>query len=303
MDEARAWDAVAGYLTALALEKGLAPNSRVAYSNDLGDLIRYCVARGLSDFNAVTPAVVAGYVDSLYDLGIAAATVSRRLSTFRGFFAHLRRDNRIASNPADLIRGSSARRRLPNVLSVDEMFRLIAQPDTAGPTGLRDRAMLEMMYGSGLRVGELVGLPLDALRLDGELLLIKGKGSKQRLVPVGKPAQAALRDYLLRGRPALVRDPRRARDFAFLNAKQGAPLSRMGFWRILRGYAVAAGITARVTPHTLRHSFATHLLEGGAGLRDVQELLGHASIGTTMIYTEVDRSHLAEVVRTFHPRN
>jgi len=302
MDTAAAWDAVASFLTSLSFEKGLAENSRQAYQRDLGDLIRFCSRRGLKDWNKVRSADISRYLGELYDLGIAPATVSRRLSAFKGFFAYMFREGLCPSDPARLISGPRARRKLPEVLSADEVELLLRQPDLGNPGGVRDRAMLELMYGCGLRVSELVGLRLDDFQLNGELLKVRGKGGKQRLVPVGGYARDAIARYLSDVRPQLVRDRLRAGDALFLSIKLGRPLTRQGFWKIMQGYVQAAGLKMRVTPHTLRHSFATHLLEGGAGLREVQELLGHASIDTTMIYTHIDRSHLLEVVRTFHPR-
>ena len=303
MDDDAAWSAVAGFLTSLALEKDLADNSREAYRRDLADLIDYCRRSGAADWAGVKPADITRYLTELYDLGIAPATINRRLSAFRGFFAWLCREGAIPSDPAKLLSGPRARRRLPNVLTIAEVEKLLAVPDTATPIGLRDRAMLEVAYGCGLRVSELVNLQLGAFRLENRLILIRGKGGKERMVPVGEFAARAVGDYLQKCRPLWVKDVRRAGEALFLTQKRGAAMTRQGFWTILKSLTTKAGITTRVTPHTLRHSFATHLLEGGAGLRDVQELLGHASLVTTTIYTEIDKDHLYEVVKTFHPRN
>ena len=302
MDTDTAWNAVASFLTSLSLEKGLAANSRAAYQRDLGDLIDFCGRKGIKSWQDVASADISRYLNELYDLGIAPATVNRRLSAFRGFFAFLCREGICQSDPARVVIGPRSRRRLPPVLTITQVEKLLAQPDQNTPAGIRDLAMLEMMYGCGLRVSELIGLQLDALRMQGIILRIVGKGENTRLVPVGGCAREALAKYLSEVRPGLIRDQKRTRDAIFLSIKLGKPLSRMGFWKILRRYVLEAGIGEDVSPHTLRHSFATHLLEGGAGLRDVQELLGHASIETTMIYTHIDRSHLYEVVKTFHPR-
>ncbi len=303
MNTDAAWQAVASFLTSLSLEKGLAENSRKGYQRDLGDLIEFCDRRGLKDWNDVTSAEIIRYIGELYDLGIAPATVNRRLSAFRGFFAFMCREDFCKSDPTRTITGPHSSRKLPLVLEIPQVEKLLDQPDAATPVGIRDRAMLETMYGSGLRVSELVGLKLDALRFEGEILWVTGKGGKMRLVPVGGYARAALEKYMREVRPSLMRDRRKAREAIFLTLKRGTPMTRQGFWKILQGYVRAADLSVEVSPHTLRHSFATHLLEGGAGLREVQELLGHASIETTMIYTHIDRSHLLEVVRTFHPRN
>ena len=302
MNTDSALNAVASFLTSLSLEKGLAANSRDAYQRDLSDLIDFCGRKGITSWKDVASADISRYLNELYDIGIAPATVNRRLSAFRGFFAFLCREGICETDPARVVLGARSQRRLPPVLTIPQIEKLLEQPDRETPAGIRDRAMLEMMYGCGLRVSELTGLQLDALRMQGVKLQVKGKGDKTRLVPVGGYARDAVAKYLSEVRPKLIKDQKRTRDAIFLSMKLGKPLSRMGFWKILKRYVRAAGIDEDVTPHTLRHSFATHLLEGGAGLRDVQELLGHASIETTMIYTHIDRSHLYEVVRTFHPR-
>ena len=302
MDTDSAWNAVAAFLTSLALEKGLAENSRDAYERDLGDLIDYCTRKEITDWQSVASADISRYLNELCDLGIAPATVNRRLSAFRGFFVFLCREGICEADPARVVTGPRARRKLPAVLTIPQVETLLEQPDLDTTAGVRDRAMIELMYGCGLRVGELIGLRLDSIRINGEILQVHGKGDKIRLVPIGGYARDALAKYLSEVRPVLVKDRRRAQDAIFLSIRLGKPLTRMGFWKILKCHVQAAGIKEEVTPHTLRHSFATHLLEGGAGLREVQELLGHSSIETTMIYTHVDRSHLYEVVKTFHPR-
>ncbi len=303
MDKAAAWDVVASFLTSLAFEKGLAENSREAYQRDLGDFIDYCVNKGLDDWDDVSPVDITRYLNELYDLGIAPATINRRLSALKGFFIYINREGICSNDPARTVKGPRSRRKLPLVLDYPQIEKLLDQPDTGTPIGIRDCAMLELMYGCGLRVSELVGLKLDALRFDGDILMVKGKGDKSRLVPVGGCAREAVVKYISEARPLLVRDRRKAQEAIFLTQKRGSPMTRQGFWKILLGYVRSAGLVMEVTPHTLRHSFATHLLEGGAGLREVQELLGHVSIATTMIYTHIDRSHLYEVVMSCHPRN
>ena len=303
MDKAAAWDVVASFLTSLSLERGLAENSRDAYQRDLGDFIEYCDRKELNEWDEVAPADVIRYLNEMHDLGIASTTVNRRLSALKGFFSFINREGICCRNPAGNVRGPRSRRKLPIVLDIPQIERLLDQPDTSTPIGMRDCAMLELMYGCGLRVSELVGLKLDALRFDNEILMVTGKGDKSRLAPVGGCARVAVTKYLAEFRPLLVRDLRKAQEAIFLTQKRGTPMTRQGFWKILRGYVRSAGLEGEVTPHTLRHSFATHLLEGGAGLREVQELLGHVSIATTMIYTHIDRSHLYEVVMSCHPRN
>jgi len=295
-------NAVEGFLISAALERGLAENTREAYRRDLFDFAGYLDGLGVTSWKRATTAHTARYMASLHELGLAPATSARRLSALRQFFDHLIREEEVKLNPAELLTAPKASRHLPDVLSVEEIDRLLAAPDTSTVAGSRDRAMLELGYGCGLRVSELVGVKLSDFLLEGAVLKVIGKGSKQRLVPVGDCARDAISKYLEKTRPGLVRDRKLAADGLFLSQRAGKMMSRIAFWQLLQVYVTKAGITAHVTPHTLRHSFATHLLEGGAGLRDVQELLGHASINTTTIYTHVDRSHLIEVVRTFHPR-
>ncbi|NQT34675.1 site-specific tyrosine recombinase XerD [bacterium] len=302
MDKDRAWDAVAAFLTNMALEKGLAENSRLAYRRDLGDFIDFCDRSELKNWNNVKSADITHYLFELNDTGIAPATVNRRLSAIKGFFAFIHREGICKSNPARVVIGTRGWRKLPAILTIPEVEKLLDQPDISAPIGMRDRAMLELLYGCGLRVSELVGCPLDGFRMDYHILIVQGKGGRTRLVPVGEYAREALAKYLSKARPGFVRDRRRTQGAVFLSQKLGTPLTRQGFWKILRAYVRSADLDSTVSPHSLRHSFATHLLEGGAGLRDVQELLGHVSIDTTMIYTHIDKSHLYEVVRTFHPR-
>jgi integrase/recombinase XerD len=229
--------------------------------------------------------------------------VARRRSTLRGFHAFLARVGHRLDDPVALLPPPRRGRRLPHALTTDEIEALLAQPEGDSPLALRDRAMLELAYASGLRVSELCGLAAGDLDLAARVLTVTGKGDKQRVVPFGRAALRALRDWLERGRPPLAARARRGRAGAlFLNAR-GGPLGRMGWWKILRGHARRAGLATRVHPHALRHSFATHLLEGGADLRVVQELLGHASVTTTAIYTHLDRGYLREVHRQFHPRS
>jgi len=305
MDKEREWNAIAGFLTTLALEKGLADLSREAYKRDLADLLEFCSEREVVDWKAVTAQDILSYIGELDDLGIAPATINRRLSAFRGFWSYLVHEHLVEVNPARLIDGPPARRKLPDVLTYEDIKKLLTQPHPDSPSGIRDRAILELMYSCGLRVSETVSLKLDNFLLDGKLLSVRGKGSRQRLTPVGRPALEAVALYLKDARPLFIKkdDPRRAGNALFLSVKLGRPLTRQSLWLMIKAYAQAAGLTSHISPHTLRHSFATHLLEGGASLREVQELLGHVSIDTTMIYTHLDRSHLLEVVRSFHPRN
>ncbi len=249
----------------------------------------------------MTRDAVHAYVRELSALGLASTTVARKVVSIRLFFRFLCAELKLPGNPADLLELPRQQRRLPSVLTPDEVTRLI---DAAGQApdrfwALRARAMLEVLYGCGLRVSELLGLDLTDLSFTDRCVRVIGKRDKERIVPVGSYALAAVRDYLAGSRPHYL--GRRQHSGLFLN-HHGRKLSRMGFLKTLRQCVALAGITRRVTPHTLRHSFATHLLEGGADLRSVQEMLGHASIATTQIYTHLDREYLREVYKTFHPR-
>ncbi len=286
------------YLAFLAVEKGLAPNSLEAYARDLGKYEEHLERRGRSALEAERADVVA-FLKLLVDGGLAPASVARTLSAVRGFHRHLVREGVCSTNPTRDVTRPRRGLKLPAVLSVEEIERLVTSPDGDSPKDLRDRAMLELLYASGLRVSEIVGLATLDVDLGSGLVTVTGKGSKQRVVPLGEEAQARVSTYLLHGRRFL--DRTRRSPWLFVNAR-GGKLTRQGFWKILRARALAAGLSRRVTPHVLRHSFATHLLEGGADLRTVQVLLGHADVSTTQIYTHVSRDSLRRVWERAHPR-
>jgi integrase/recombinase XerD len=288
-----------GFLDELSGGRRLSDNTVNAYARDLADYREFALRHRLAGWSEVTATFVDAYFALLMQRGLSGATVARRRSALRGFHAWLVRGTGGANGPLDELPPTRRERRLPRALSVEEVAKLLAQPTGEEPLRLRDRAMLELAYGSGLRVSELCGLKRVDLDLDNRLVTVIGKRDRQRAVPFGRAAERALRGYLDHARPLIVR--RLRHDFVFANAR-GPALSRMGFWKVLRDHARAAGIAGRVHPHLLRHSFATHLLIGGADLRVVQELLGHASVATTAIYTHLDRAYLREVHRTFHPR-
>ena len=289
----------ARYIEHLDTVRGLAANTLAAYDRDLDGYLEFLAERGRRAPAQVTRDDVRDYLAAEHDKERAASTRARRLSSIRNFHRFLVQEDLAAESPVEGWKGPRRIRRLPGVLRVPEIERLLAAPDPTTALGLRDRALLELAYAAGLRVSELCDLRLEALDTSSALVRVFGKGRKERLVPVGRAALAAVARYRSEARPRLVRGRQVAT--LFVNAR-GGNLSRMGFWKILRRHVQAAGLRSRVTPHTLRHSFATHLLEGGADLRVVQELLGHADIGTTQIYTQVDRQYLNEVYRTFHPR-
>ena len=294
---------VEAYLDELRVGRRLSPRTLDAYARDLADYAAFAAARGLLRWSEATLTYVDAYFAALSQRRLSRATVSRRRSTLRGFHAFLVRHAHADTQPLDRLPAPKRERRLPHALGIEDIERLLAQPQGDAPLALRDRALLEVAYASGLRVSELCGLERHRVDFADRSLVVSGKGAKERSVPFGRAAEAALREYLERARPLLAGRARGGtrHDAVFLNAR-GGTLSRMGFWKILRGHARAAGLATRVHPHALRHSFATHLLQGGADLRVVQELLGHASVATTAIYTHLDRGYLREVHRTFHPR-
>lgn len=283
----------------LSFERGLAVRTIEAYARDIGAFVSFALERGIRDPRELGYRELRDWVARLGELGRARSTVSRAVSSLRGYFRFLLEEDVIDADPSERLESPGADRSLPDVLSVAEIERLLGAVTPDRTYAFRDRAILEVLYGCGLRVSELCGLRTRDVDLEERLVRVLGKGSKERLVPLGSDAGHALRRYLRESRPRLDRGG--SKGHVFLN-RSGTPLSRMGVWKILRQYVERAGIARRVTPHTLRHSFATHLLEGGADLASVQEMLGHADISTTEIYTHVDRSHLKQVHRTHHPR-
>nr|WP_189224897.1 site-specific tyrosine recombinase XerD [Saccharothrix coeruleofusca] len=290
-------DSIATYLDHLAVERGTARNTLDSYARDLRRYAEHLAARGITDLAGVTEAVVADFLASLRERGLAASSAARTLVAVRGLHRFAHREGVTPADPARAVHPPTPPRRLPKALPVDDVLRLLDTPGDT-PAALRDRALLELLYSSGARISEVVGLDVDDVDAAERTVLLDGKGGKQRVVPVGRPALAALESYLVRARPSLAK---RANPALFLNAR-GGRLSRQTAWHVLKTAAERAGITAEVSPHTLRHSFATHLLEGGADVRVVQELLGHASVTTTQVYTLVTVNTLREVYATAHPR-
>jgi len=291
-------DALAVYLDHLRVERGLSPNSRAAYARDLTKLVDYLRALSIEDPAQVTRDRLVQFLGHLHDTGLSSRSVARHVSSVRGWFAFLQTDGHVEHNPTETLKAPSWGRPLPRTLTVDEVEALLQAPDGESPRGLRDRALLEVLYATGIRISELCGLTLPDLRDDGQLLLVRGKGGKQRLVPLGSKAIEALGRYLRRGRPELPG----AAGLALFPGRTTAPLRRQSVWKRIKGLARIAGIDVPLSPHKLRHSFATHLLERGADLRAVQALLGHADISTTQIYTHVTRERLLDVHRKAHPR-
>jgi integrase/recombinase XerD len=283
----------------LALESGHSANTVEAYLRDLRRLAEFAVSRGVRDPGRLTRGMLREFVFLLKDLGLSAASIRRSISAIRTYYGFLLEEGRVSNDPSDRLESPRRGRVLPDTLSVAEVEALLAAPQIEQPLAWRDRALLELAYGSGLRVSELCDLGLTDLLLTENLVRVFGKGSKERLVPIGRSVIGAVSVYLHTMRPELDRGKSRGR--VLLNVR-GQPLSRVGAWGVVKRAAERASITKRVTPHTLRHTFATHLLEGGADLRAVQEMLGHADLSTTQIYTHVDREYLRSVHKQFHPR-
>ena len=287
------------FLDHLRFERGSSARTLEAYQHDITRLILYLRSLGRKEPSDVRSPDLRAFVFTLKDLGLAPVSIARNVSALRTYFGFLLTEGLLSADPSDRVQSPRGIRALPDVLTIDEVSRLLDTPDLSHPLAWRDRALLEFMYASGVRVSELIDLRLANLSLDEQVAIVYGKGAKERLVPIGRTAISALSIYLRDTRPRLEKGEGEGR--VFLNAR-GRPLSRMGVWKILRSHVEGAGIQRHVSPHTLRHTFATHLLEGGADLIAVQEMLGHADISTTQIYTHVDRRYLMEVHRSFHPR-
>ena len=281
------------------MEKGASPRTNEAYMRDVSRFAVFCATKGAAAPANASARILREYVYHLKDLGLSPSSIRRNVSAVRSYFRFMLGEGELVRDPSERLEAPKRWRTLPEVLTVEEAEKLLVAPSLDEPLAFRDRAMLELAYGAGLRVSEWITLSIKDVMMDDRLLRVFGKGSKERLVPIGRKAIAAVAIYVRELRPRLEKG--QGKGILFLNAR-GEPMSRMGAWKILRKYVDLAGITKPVSPHTLRHSFATHLLEGGADLRAVQEMLGHADISTTQIYTHVDREYLRSVHRQFHPR-
>ena len=288
------------YLTHLTVERRLARNSVDSYARDLSGLAEFADRQGRR-VEALSRSDLEGHVRDLMAGGRSPRSVARAVACYRGFFRFLVIDGRLTVNPADDLRPPRAWKVLPRYLAVEDVDRLIEQPVVTTPRGLRDRALIELLYATGMRVSELLSLRPADVNLEASYLTCSGKGNKQRIVPIGDEAADWVKRYLREGRPALL--GKRSSPRLFVNAKGGGPgLTRVGFWKILKSYARQAGLTKGLGPHMLRHSFATHLLERGADLRAIQMMLGHADLSTTQIYTHVLEQRMRSIYDRFHPR-
>jgi len=297
---------VTAYLDHLAVERGLAANTLVSYRRDLRRYVEHLAIAGLRGLDEVSESTVSEFLARLREGGdghapLSSSSAARAVVAVRGLHRFAVREGLTGADPASSVRPPSPPRRLPRAIPLEDVERLLDAAGSAdGPRGLRDRALLELLYGTGARISEAVGLTVDDVEVGGSTVILRGKGGRERIVPLGRYAAQALDGYLVRARPALAAGGR-GTPRLFLNAR-GGPLTRQSAWAILRAAAGRAGLTGRISPHTLRHSFATHLLDGGADVRVVQELLGHASVTTTQMYTLVTVQHLREVYATAHPR-
>jgi len=283
----------------LAIEKGLARNTISSYASDLNLFLNFLRDEGIEDLAASDTAVIFKHLIALRNAGLGSRSRARHLVTLRGFYRFLVQEKVLKTNPAKLVDLPKTGRKLPDVLNIDDVARLLDAPDLTKPAGVRNAAMLELLYAAGLRVSELVTLGITDVNLEACFIRVLGKGSKERVVPIGQTAKRRIDTYLSSARTVLLKN--QPSSYLFVT-RLGKPMTRQGFWKVLKQVARRAGLVSRVTPHTLRHSFATHLLERGADLRSVQVMLGHADISTTQIYTHVAPEQLKAVHTQYHPR-
>ncbi len=287
------------YLNFLAVEKGVSLNTLEAYSRDLTRYVEFIEQTGIKDIREISSDNIISFLGKLKDSGLATISINRSLAAIRGFYKHLLTENIIDENPVANIELAKVWMHLPDTLGREEMALLLKQPGTKTPLAVRDTAMLELLYATGIRVSELVSLSMSNINWQAGYLIVVGKGNKERIVPIGRTAFDCLNRYVEGSRRKLSRG--RSVNTLFLN-RSGTGLTRQGLWKIIKKYVRKIGLDKKVYPHTFRHSFATHLLEGGADLRSVQVMLGHADISTTQIYTHVTRARLKEIHRKYHPR-
>lgn len=287
------------FLNYLSVEKGLRPKSLEAYRRDLQDWFAFAEERGRKVIDTTVESLLTLFMVSMYDKQLSPRSMARKSSALKGFYRFLLREGITDFDPTSLLERPKIGRPLPKIMSIQEIERILQQPDLSTPFGLRDKAMLELLYATGIRESELISLQLGQLNANAEFLTVEGKGGRERVVPVGAFALKAIDEYLLSGRPQLCKDI--TERTIFLNP-YGKPMSRMGVWKVIKKYSIMAGISHDVSPHVFRHSCATHLLEGGASIMAVQEILGHVDVSTTQIYTHLTTKDLKDVHRKAHPR-
>ena len=288
------------YLSVLKLEKNLSDNTVASYKNDISSFLQFVESKKIDDPSAIKQNHIADFFKSLKEIGLTSSSAARYYSSLKGFFTFLFLSRYITENPIEKVSTPKLAKNLPSVLTVEEVDSVLSKPDTKDKLGLRDKAVLELLYACGTRVSELINIKISDLFFDDDVIRVFGKGSKERIIPIGSSAVKWINKYLKESRVLLMKKAK-SENYLFLN-NRGTKLSRMGVWKIVDRYVKEAGIEKEVHPHTFRHSFATHLLEGGADLRAVQEMLGHADISTTQIYTHIDRDYIKQVHKDFHPR-
>ncbi|WP_409368628.1 site-specific tyrosine recombinase XerD [Lysinibacillus sp. 38-6] len=293
--------AIEDYIHFIQVERQLSDNTLASYRRDLENYVHFLQeAEGMSDFRHVERQTILRHLEQLRMQGKTSRTVARHISSIRSFHQFLLREKRTETDPTVHLEMPTIEQKLPNILSIEEIEALLAAPNRSKPQGIRDVAMLELLYGSGMRISELIALDLADIHLTMGFVRVFGKGGKERIIPLGKSSLAALRDYLDGARGTL--QGKYPKTDAFFINQRGKRLTRQGCWKLMKEHALKAGIQHELTPHTLRHSFATHLVENGADLRAVQEMLGHADISTTQIYTHISKTRLSEVYKQYHPR-
>jgi integrase/recombinase XerD len=293
--------AIEDFLNTLRVEEGLADNSIISYKQELQRMTLYLERQKIESIQQIHQDSILEHLKWMHEENLATSTRSHYVSTLRHFFRYLKLDGEITDNPMEKISLPKKTQHLPSVLTLEEVDRLLSTPDITKPLGLRDRTLLETLYSTGMRVSEIIHIQLTDIHLDMGFIQTIGKGNKERIVPIGEVAEEWLQRYLQEGRPKLVKDEEAAQNYLFVN-NHGKPLSRQGVWKNLKKLVMMANISKDISPHTLRHSFATHLLENGADLRVVQELLGHSDISTTQIYTHIHAQHMKDIYTKAHPR-
>ncbi|WP_144787149.1 site-specific tyrosine recombinase XerD [Lysinibacillus fusiformis] len=293
--------AVEDYIHFIQVERQLSVNTLASYRRDLESYVNFLQnAEGMADFNRVERTTILRHLEQLRAQGKTSRTIARHISSIRSFHQFLLREKRAESDPTVHLEMPTIEQKLPNILSIEEIEALLMAPNRSKPQGIRDLAMLELLYGSGMRISELIALDLADIHLTMGFVRVFGKGGKERIIPLGKSALSAINSYLNNARGQL--QGKYPKTDAFFINQRGKRLTRQGCWKLMKEHALKAGIQHELTPHTLRHSFATHLVENGADLRAVQEMLGHADISTTQIYTHISKTRLSEVYKQFHPR-
>ncbi|RPA61279.1 site-specific tyrosine recombinase XerD [Aerococcus agrisoli] len=293
--------AIEDFLNTMRVEEGLAENSIISYKQELQRMSVYLERQNIENIQQINQDSILEHLKWMHEENLATSTRSHYVSTLRHFFRYLKLDGEIKDNPMEKISLPKKTQHLPSVLTLEEVDRLLSTPDIAKPLGLRDRTLLETLYSTGMRVSEIIHIQLTDIHLDMGFIQTIGKGNKERIVPIGEVAEEWIQRYIQEGRPKLVKDEVATQNFLFVN-NHGKPLSRQGVWKNLKKLVMLANINKDISPHTLRHSFATHLLENGADLRVVQELLGHSDISTTQIYTHIHAQHMKDIYSKAHPR-